>query len=654
MRLAASGSFSRKSLLEWLSVSLVLMTLGGYLAYSLYLDHQRIEAQEGERLLDQNQLIAENLGRQLSAINLALASVQGEFPEWRRQKDGWKLATRHLQALKNAMPGVITLFILDAEGRVFSADKPGLVGRNFAQREYFQTAQRQPNPATLYLSPPFMTALDHFTMNLTRVLPGPGTRFGGIVVAGLDPEAFKVLLASALYRRDMRATLIHGDGTLFLTVPDKLGLIGADMAKPGSFFSQHAQSGRKASLFKGTSFALGDERLVAMLTIQPQALALDKPLVVAIGRDLTAIFVDWQGELYRQGGMFEAAVLFALLGTYLYQKRRCALDSARANYEAELKQTVEALRVSEERYRSLTRLSSDWYWEQDEQFRFVRLHGKLDQKTSIVNEAHVGKTRWEMGALNLNDADWAAHRAQLEAHEEFHDFEMLRRNKEGRLYWVSISGLPIFDAQGTFCGYRGVARDISERKFAEDDIKTLAFFDSLTQLPNRRLFNDRLSLALAASKRRVRYGALMFLDLDNFKPLNDIHGHEAGDLLLIEVARRLSHCVREVDTVARFGGDEFAVILSELDSDFEVSELRAGFVAEKILAALAEPYVLTLMDSKGEQGSVTHRCSASIGVVLFMGEAASQKEILKRADIAMYQAKADGRNLIRFSQTPLV
>jgi diguanylate cyclase (GGDEF)-like protein len=177
----------------------------------------------------------------------------------------------------------------------------------------------------------------------------------------------------------------------------------------------------------------------------------------------------------------------------------------------------------------------------------------------------------------------------------------------------------------------------------EDHVRQLAFHDVLTELPNRRLLKDRLTQAMAASARSKCYGALMFLDLDNFKPLNDTHGHEVGDLLLIEVANRLKSCVRQVDTVARFGGDEFVVMISKLDVDKVESAAQARLIAEKIRHALSEPYLLTIETAK----TVQHRCTVSLGVAFFIGNEASQEEILKWADEAMYQAKEAGRNSIR-------
>lgn len=183
---------------------------------------------------------------------------------------------------------------------------------------------------------------------------------------------------------------------------------------------------------------------------------------------------------------------------------------------------------------------------------------------------------------------------------------------------------------------------------ATEQLRNLAFYDTLTLLPNRRLLNDRLTQALATSARSGHYGALMFMDLDNFKPLNDRFGHAVGDTLLIEVARRISSCLREMDTVARFGGDEFVVLLGDLDADRALSVKLAHRVAEKIRASLAETYLLNCQQEDGAEIKIEHQCTASIGVALFLNHETSQDDILYWADAMMYQAKKQGRNRICF------
>lgn len=193
-----------------------------------------------------------------------------------------------------------------------------------------------------------------------------------------------------------------------------------------------------------------------------------------------------------------------------------------------------------------------------------------------------------------------------------------------------------------------IYEDVTAQKQAEEEIYNLAYFDPLTQLPNRRLLNDRLSQAMAANKRSNCFGAVMFLDLDNFKPLNDKHGHSVGDLLLIEVAKRLKNCVREMDTVARFGGDEFVVMFNELDVDKTEAYTQARIVAQKILTALSEPYLLVIKNDDHADTIIEHHCTASIGIALFINDGKKQHDVLKLADAAMYEAKEAGRNSICF------
>lgn len=207
--------------------------------------------------------------------------------------------------------------------------------------------------------------------------------------------------------------------------------------------------------------------------------------------------------------------------------------------------------------------------------------------------------------------------------------------------------IPLYNEEGVIYGLCGISTDITERKKTEELIRELAFHDSLTGLPNRRLFHENFEHLLLKAKRSQTYGTLLAIDLDNFKPLNDVYGHSAGDLLLIEVAKRLKTCVRSVDTVARFGGDEFLLALGELGTDEVRAKEEALKIASKIRLHVNAPYVLVL-DEEEDSIVITHECSASIGITLFSHEKQKEAILFGEADKAMYVAKQKGRNCIEF------
>ena len=237
-------------------------------------------------------------------------------------------------------------------------------------------------------------------------------------------------------------------------------------------------------------------------------------------------------------------------------------------------------------------------------------------------------------------------RAQIAQGEKVGNLETVYQHKDGRLINVSVTISPVYDAANHVVAASKIVRDISERKLAEAEIAKLAFYDTLTQLPNRRLFYERFKLAVAASKRSQRFGAVLLLDLDNFKTLNDKQGHAAGDMLLCDAARRIEKSIREIDTVARFGGDEFLVLLSDLSADKAEAVVRAKIVAEKIRRALFKPYLLNVQQLDSRTISIEHQSTASIGAALYFDNEITVEDVLRNADIAMYQAKSNGRNQI--------
>jgi diguanylate cyclase (GGDEF)-like protein/PAS domain S-box-containing protein len=322
--------------------------------------------------------------------------------------------------------------------------------------------------------------------------------------------------------------------------------------------------------------------------------------------------------------------------------------------QALVAERTQALHDSQALYRLLTEDTQDVLWRTDSQLNITYISPADERLRGFKADEVVGHPVFEMFndegvALVKNMIKRRAFEEAADTPVGFLNFEVQHRCKDGRLVWGEVMSKPDRNAQGEIIGYHGITREITERKRLEEQVHQLAFHDPLTHLANRRLMLEHLDQAMSAGKRSHRHGALLFLDLDNFKPLNDAHGHGVGDLLLIEVAERLKACVREADTVARFGGDEFVVLLCELDTHKAEVGAQAAVIAEKIRMRLAEPYVLQAASSGPVTGTIEHRCTASIGVAVFHGRDESQNSVIDRADAAMYQAKEEGRNRVRFA-----
>ena len=997
---------------QWLFLGAGLLILGGFIGWNLYSRHKSIDAGERERLTIQAKIVEKNVEPQLLLANRVIGGILKSLPYWQSEKDGFKRANRELQVINDTLIGIRPILIIRADGTVIASNNKTLIGMNFVDREYFRTALKNPDPGILHIAAPFETVLDTFVISLFRTIRGPNGEFAGIVIVSAVPEYFSTLLDSVRYAPDMRTSIVHGDGSIFVISPQVAGLERMNLAKPGTFFTRHRESRQPASTFVGKAYATGDERMMALRTIQLADPPMDKPLVVAVGRNLQSVFADWRRDSYVSGGLFGVLALISVLSLYSYQKRqqaygrselerRASEQQLRAFYELDLvglaitspekgwlrvneclcnmleyseqelrgktwaqlthpedlaadveqfdkmlaneingyslekrfisrtgkvvcanlvvrgvrkdtgdvdyvmamvediterKQADTALQDSREHFRKVVEESPlamalvgmdgtieyinrkaidifgylpqdipnmDRWWVlayPDESYRAATLalwmglvgealahHREIERReyrvtckngsvktatifgvwigdkvlvifedvtarkqaeealrtghatlqsilqttldgfwradtrgnlldTNVAYCRQSGYTRDELIGRHITDFEAEESTTRTKKHmqwiiENGSDlFETRHRRKDGSIWNVEISmsyldveegqfvsflrdvternkasdllkaseekyralvettstGYLITDKTGKVCdanseyvrqtGHRelrdilgrpvtdwtadyeieknlraldqcakdgfirdliidyadsdgritsievnatavgegdslriiALCRDITERRQTEQQVYQLAFHDSLTKLPNRRLLNDRLVQAMAANKRSGCYGALMFLDLDNFKLLNDRHGHEVGDLLLIEASDRLKSCVREMDTVARFGGDEFVVILSDLSADRAESTSQAAIIAEKIHGTLSAPYLLATKKDGRAAVTVEHRCTASIGVTLFINQEAGQDEILKCADTAMYRAKEAGRNSVRF------
>ncbi len=299
---------------------------------------------------------------------------------------------------------------------------------------------------------------------------------------------------------------------------------------------------------------------------------------------------------------------------------------------------IEALRVSEMRFQDVIEASGSYIWELDMDGHYTYLTEKAESIKGRQLPQLLGRRPYD---FMPEDEIAAAMETIGKAIADKGRFELSHRNvtPDGLTLWEEVKGQAVVDKHGNVTGVRGVGVSINQRKQTEAEVERLAYYDPLTSLPNRRMINARLAEEIAAAKRHGRFGALLFLDLDHFKNLNDSLGHEIGDELLVQVARRLSGQLRQEDLAARLGGDEFIILLAHLSDDLDSAIGKTRKVTEKLLDRLREPYTLK---------EYQYYNNSSIGISLFPVDNENAATVFKQADIALYRAKDDGRNSFQF------
>jgi diguanylate cyclase (GGDEF)-like protein/PAS domain S-box-containing protein len=333
-----------------------------------------------------------------------------------------------------------------------------------------------------------------------------------------------------------------------------------------------------------------------------------------------------------------------VLGTFAIYHREAIVSVVSDMYFIEQSARLASLAIERKQSETDLRIAATAFESQegmlvtDANHNILRINGAFTAITGYSAEDVLGK-KPRILKSDQHDANFYAAMWESINTTDSWQGELWNRRKNGQIFPVHLTITAVKDQNSNISNYVSTLIDITLRKEAADKIEQLAFYDPLTGLPNRRLLQDRLKPALASSHRSGRQGALLFIDMDNFKALNDTLGHDMGDLLLQQVAQRLESCLREGDTVARLGGDEFVVMLEDLSEQTLDSATQTEIIGNKILAVLNQPYQLDTHE---------YHSTPSIGVTLFNGQEQSSEDLLKQADIAMYQAKTSGRNALRF------
>ena len=607
---------------QWGLLVIILVVLGGAVAHNLYKIHADIMENERHRLITQARVTSDNLAAQIEAADRVLKSLCTDLsgvpaPEWSSIVE-----KKRMELFYEVIPGIRVINAIDDSGDIRLSNRQELLGRNMAQRDYFVYAREHRKQGSLFLSPPFKTLLGAWGVNLVRVVKAPDGGFGGIISATLNPEYFHTLLQSVNYSPDMLTAIIHGDGLIFTMAPVRPELSGKNLNMPGTLFSEHTASGNRESVFSGTLYATNDKRLVVFRTFQPDHLDLDKPLMVVAGRRLADMTADWRSHVQHQVATFLVISLVACLALFLYQRRQGVAQRQAALVNNHLRKLMLGVENS-----------ANGVLITDKNGTIEYVNRKFTQVTGFSAEEAIGRNPRILKSEATPPEVFTELWSTILRGEEWHG-ELLNRRRNGEVYWSVASISPLLNEAGEITHFIANVEDINERKNAESTIERLAYFDPLTDLPNRRMLQDRLEQGLRRSRRQDAGMALFYVDLDSFKHVNDSLGHPAGDRLLREVARRLVAALRDDDVVCRLGGDEFAIILHDIHHDEDVVP-----VATKLLQQIEKPVQL-------DEGELF--VTASIGIALYPKDGTDAKILEKNADLALYDAKEQGKNTFRF------
>jgi diguanylate cyclase (GGDEF)-like protein/PAS domain S-box-containing protein len=571
------------------------------------------------------------------------------------------------QNLLSAYPEYTNFGLIDAKGSLWCSSLPTVAKVNYADRPYMRRALDKKIPSLSGYQIGRISGLPSIVY-ANPILAKDGASFGA-AFASLRASAFGVLEKDGDMPEGAVYLVIDHQGTIIQRFPEVPQAQGRNISEQDLFrMASHLPNGSlEASGVDGITrlygFAWSGEDTNRSVLV---AIGISKELVVAAANRhlffnlltllIVAAIAVGVGAIASHRMILEPIVKLVKatrriaahepnVRTHMGQRNELgelgrAVDEMAQSLEtqqAALKTQQAALKDSEARFRDLTELSSDWYWEQDKDFRFTDLSVAVAAKTGISASDHVGKTRWELPGIMLSQAEWDRHIEVLKAHKAFEGFTYQRVGPAGDMRYFRMSGRPIIDEFGTFKGYRGVGKDVTEAKASEERIQYLAYNDHLTALPNGASFRLMLNHAIASAHRDGRGFAILFIDLDGFKQVNDTLGHEAGDALLQDVGSRLNSCVRQNDTAARLGGDEFVVLLEDV-----TKPEHAATVAEKILLAIA---------ATSQKSGAPLDVTASIGISFYSRDGKDETTLMKNADDAMYRAKQRGKNNFQFSSS---
>jgi diguanylate cyclase (GGDEF)-like protein/PAS domain S-box-containing protein len=616
---------------QWLVFALVALLLLGALSGVLYERRLTLTHTEQQRLLSATLVLESSLERNLKSISQTLRNVESQISKG----TGVNALNDQLSFIDEAMPMVQLLQVVDARGLVLasSQQEPRSLRSNFSQQDYFRAVKERPSSDVLYLSPPFKTSTGAYSVAVSRMLTGTKGEFSGVVTALIDPTYFQTLLTSVLYAPNMLAEVHHGNGTVFLLAPmDKSELLGQSMDGPGSFFSQAAKSGQIENVYSGPVRLTGDVRMMALRDVRLTALRANYSLGVMVSRPLNDVYALWWQDVEAVGGVTLAALLLAAFALLSYQ----------ANYRHFLA-NEEMFKSSQQRAASVFTHASEGILITDLSGRVIDVNNAFSLITGFSREEALSRDDCVLVSGQHDAAFYAAMWHDITAHGHWNG-EILNQHKDAKVYTYAMNINAVLNDAGVPQHYVALFTDISASKLHQSQLEYIAHYDTLTGLPNRLSLSGQLRLAMDKCRQSQQVLAVLYLDLDNFKTINDSYGYAAGDAALLAVSASFKRELREGDILARAGGDEFVVVLTGQTQIEDYLPIIQGF-----LAAAALPVKLSIgndicMYEDAQQTQSELSLSTSIGVSFFPHDDVDADTLARHAYQAMYLAKQAGKN----------
>lgn len=610
----------------WLAVALLTAASWLHVWSLIDADRARTIVETEQYLANLTRLAQEHAQRTLRNADQALRFVKAEY-----ETRGDRLDLKALMA-QGVIDGSVfsQVGVIDADGIYRLSSLQGRNNLDLSDRAHFR-AHIAADTKQLFISKPLVgRASGKWSINLSRRINRPDGSFGGVAVVSLDLNYFTRFYNDLHLGQHGSMAILGLDGVVRASRTDEKDYFGIDASSSPLFAQLH--QGQQSGAFSTPSVVDGVERTFFFRRIAPYGMVIVAGIATP---DVFATHDHAKAALVLEA-ILASLLLLALGSVFSAYHKRVQRDIK------ERKQITHQLAESEHRMEMALNGADlglwDWHIPSGKFTHNARMTAMLGY-ASDAPEMTV-----QSFATLLHPDDWPALKAALYPHLKgvtpMLEVEHRLLHQDRHWVWLLARGKVVErDIHGRAVRMVGTGLDITNRKAAEKEIRQLAFFDPLTGLPNRRLLLDRLQQELLASERSGNCGAVLFVDLDNFKAVNDTLGHDMGDLLLQLVAQRLSACVREGDTVARQGGDEFVVMLKNLSALAQEAQADVQAVGDKILSALNQPYLL---------GDHVYHSTASIGVNLFGPQHPGMEELMHRADLAMYEAKAAGRNALRF------